>query len=413
MKIRSISFENYKAFADKQTIQLKPITVLIGKNSSGKSSIAKLFTLFENSLSGTIDEPLLLNNYGVDLGSEFRDLVFGRNTTPLTFEIEFENGSNLETKIIQENLNYKLDIFEWSLNDFKIIYEPEDDYTDKDGNKLKCRFKGFIPTQIKDSNGNNKLSDINFDDFKIDVDYIGPFRYLPQRQFNLTGQINFKKTGIKGENAYEMLGVSKVMETDLVEKVGEWYKNHFDGWKLVVESNTSNEVSQSFQVLLQKTQTRIETNELKLQDEIKVNIVDVGQGMNQALPLIVRAYTKTENSIIILEQPELHLHPAAHGDLAELFAKSAIENNQTFIIETHSENILLRLRRLIVQNDFGYTKDDLVIYWVEDSENEGQQLLEITVDENGVLSDWRQGVFNENVKEILEMQKALKEKTDQ
>ncbi|MFO5473999.1 MAG: AAA family ATPase, partial [Dolichospermum sp.] len=116
------------------------------------------------------------------------------------------------------------------------------------------------------------------------------------------------------------------------------------------------------------------------------------------------------DSIIVLEQPELHLHPAAHGDLAELFAKSAKENNQTFIIETHSENIILRLRKLIVENDFGFTKDDLIIYWIEDAELKGKELREITVDEEGILSDWPEGIFNEGMKEILEMQKALRRK---
>jgi len=126
------------------------------------------------------------------------------------------------------------------------------------------------------------------------------------------------------------------------------------------------------------------------------------------LPLVVRANEKRENSITVLEQPELHLHPVAHASLAELFAKSAKENNQTFVIETHSENILLRLRKLIIQNNFGFTKDDFVIYWIEDSEFGGQELKEITVDDEGVLSDWSEGVFNENIKEILEMQKILK-----
>jgi predicted ATPase len=100
--------------------------------------------------------------------------------------------------------------------------------------------------------------------------------------------------------------------------------------------------------------------------------------MNQALPLVVRAnVTDRPDSIIVLEQPELHLHPAAHGDLAELFAKSAKENNQTFIIETHSENMLLRLRKLVIENDFGFTKDDVIIYWLEDAEFKGQELLEL------------------------------------
>lgn len=74
--------------------------------------------------------------------------------------------------------------------------------------------------------------------------------------------------------------------------------------------------------------------------------------MNQALPLVVRANIKDRpGSMVVSEQPELHLHPAAYGDPAELFAKSAKENNQTFIIETHSENMLLRLRKLIIEND--------------------------------------------------------------
>ena len=139
--------------------------------------------------------------------------------------------------------------------------------------------------------------------------------------------------------------------------------------------------------------------------------MDVGQGMNQALPLVVRAnVTDRPDSIIVLEQPELHLHPAAHGDLAELFARSAKENSQTFIIETHSENIILRLRKLIVENDFGFTKDDLIIYWIEDAELKGKELREITVDEEGVLSDWPEGVFYEGMKEILEIQKVLRKK---
>jgi predicted ATPase len=133
--------------------------------------------------------------------------------------------------------------------------------------------------------------------------------------------------------------------------------------------------------------------------------------MNQALPLVVRAnVTDRPDSIIVLEQPELHLHPAAHGDLAELFAKSAKENNQTFIIETHSENMILRLRKLVIENDFGFTKDDVIIYWLEDAELKGQELMEITIDEKGVLSDWRNGVFDEGLREVLEMQKALNRK---
>jgi AAA ATPase domain/Protein of unknown function (DUF3696) len=401
MKVKSVSFENYKAFYEKQTMQLKPITVLIGKNSSGKSSIAKLFTLFENSLMGNIDVPLLLNNNGVELGGEFDNLFFENNPggIPLIFNILFDNDVQIEIGLLKKVGGYGLDIFQWKYKDYTHNFDLElndDGYFDVINEKLyECEFKGFIPTKFSEKNTNINLSD-NFKIEQIDVDYIGPFRILPERYFYLTGQIEFRDTGVTGENAYAMLGISKLKKDDeLYKNVGKWYKEHFNGWELKVDDRDKKPL---IQILLSKNNT-------------DVNIVDVGQGMNQALPLIVRAnVTDRPNSMIVLEQPELHLHPAAHGDLGELFARSAKENNQTFIIETHSENMLLRLRKLIVENDFGFTKDDVVIYWLEEAEFKGQQLMEITIDEDGVLSDWRDGVFDEGLKEILEMQKALNKK---
>jgi predicted ATPase len=403
MKVKSISFENYKAFFERQTMQLKPITILIGKNSSGKSSIAKLFTLFENSLMGDIDEPLLLSNNGVELGDEFDNLFFENNPGGITlsFKIVFENNVQIEIGLSKKVEGYGLDIFQWKYKDYRQEFELElnvndDGYYDAITEKIyHCEFKGFIPTKFIEKNTTKNLSE-KFKIEKIDVDYIGPFRILPERYFYLTGQTQFRDTGVTGKNAYAMLGISKLKKDDeLYKKVGKWYKEHFDGWELKVEERRKKPL---IQISISKNDT-------------EVNIVDVGQGMNQALPLVVRAnVTDRPDSIIILEQPELHLHPAAHGDLAELFAKSAKENNQTFIIETHSENMILRLRKLVIENDFGFTKDDVIIYWLEDAELKGQELMEITIDEKGVLSDWRNGVFDEGLREVLEMQKALNRK---
>ena len=397
MKIKSISFENYKAFFKKQKMELRPITILIGKNSSGKSSIAKLFTLLENSLSGLIDEPLLLKNNNVELGGEFDNLFFGNKTggIPLKLSIEYKNKT-LDVSLFKNPDKYGLYIQQWEYKYGNININIEEKergiYIDLNTEKeYKCKFKGFCPTELIDNESNDTSKDIQIE--SIDVDYIGPFRILPDRMFHLSGKTVFHNTGIAGENAYAMLAISYLDKTELHEKVGEWYQTYFDGWKLNVENKRP-----YFQILLSKNNT-------------DVNIVDVGQGMNQALPLVVRANIKKENSIIVLEQPELHLHPAAHGDLMQLFAKSAKENNQTFIIETHSENMLLRLRRLIVENtDFCFTKDDVIIYWVEDHEEQGQELREITIDEDGVLSDWPAGVFNENIKELFAIDNALTNK---
>jgi len=181
MKVKFISFENYKAFFERQTMQLKPITILIGKNSSGKSSIAKLFTLFENSLMGDIDEPLLLSNNGLELGDEFDNLFFENNPggIPLTFKIVFENNVKIEIGLLKKVEGYGLDILQWKYKDDKQEFELElndDGYYDAITKKIyDCEFKGFIPTKFIEKNTNENLSE-KFKIEKIDVDYIGPFR---------------------------------------------------------------------------------------------------------------------------------------------------------------------------------------------------------------------------------------------
>lgn len=396
MPLLRLSFENYKAFQKRQTIEIKPITLLIGKNSSGKSSIAKLLTLLENSLSGNITEPLLLENNNVSLGGEFRDLAFNRQpSTPIVFTLEFAM-SKIEVGVLLEKSDYEVRILSWKYNseglDINLTYSPSSGYTDATGQQYDCIFSGFIPQKMT-INGNDLAEQILSTIPELDVDYIGPFRVLPDRQFHLNGKMSYNKIGVKGEFAYPILGVSQYLKQELHTVVGEWYKQNFNGWELKVETTHRPFV----EVLLEKNDT-------------SVNIVDVGQGMNQALPLVVRANITRENSIIVLEQPELHLHPAAHADLAELFAKSAVQGKQTFIIETHAENFILRLRKLIVENDFGLTKDDVIIYFVDDCDTGGQEIQEITINPEGDLSDWPENVFNENVDEIIQIKNAVRRK---
>lgn len=400
MKIKSLSFSNYKAFLHEQKIDVKPITILIGKNSSGKSSIAKLFTLLENSLSREIREPLIFNNNNVVIGGEFRDIVHNRQTSvPVNFSITFEDGAIIKVGVLSPNNDYNLIVSHWAFenSDFQtsLTYSPVDGYKDENAKKVKCQFSGFMPDYILDENDGILLPHEFLDRYRIDVDYIGPFRIVPDRQFQLTGRLEFHKTGVKGEFAYPTLAVSELMKSDLIESVGKWFENNFNGWSIKVDHKNS----PFFEVLLQK-------------DNFEVNIVDVGQGINQALPLVVRSFIERPESLIVIEQPELHLHPAAHADLAELFAFSSKKAQQNFIIETHSENFILRLRRLIVDPDCPLTSNDVAIYWIDDSEDGGQEVNLIEINEKGELSDWPKGVFNENVEEIIEIKKALKKKSE-
>ena len=202
-------------------MQLKPITLLIGKNSSGKSSIAKLFTLLENSLEGNTNEPLLLKNSGVKLGGEFDNLFFDNNPggIPLTFKIVFENDVEVEVGLLKKVEGYGLDILQWKYKDSSREFNLElndkvvsNEYIDIiDEKTYECEFKGFIPNQLVEKNTATDLAG-TLRLGTIDVDYIGPFRILPERYFYLTGQTSFQDIGIAGENAYAMLGISMLKE---------------------------------------------------------------------------------------------------------------------------------------------------------------------------------------------------------
>ncbi|WP_077285938.1 AAA family ATPase [Cognaticolwellia aestuarii] len=181
-----ITFENYKSFKRKQELELKPITILLGKNSAGKSSVAKLPSMIENSLIGNFNEPLQLVNDEVELGAEFRDLMHGRKTTGAnSLNIGMFSGSDsLELSIVQTNpATDSYGILNWKQTRGDDTLELDDTNT----------FNGFRSTAHEDLN------------LVLNSDYIGPFRKLPNRSYNRHLINNKNKFGLHGENAYPIL----------------------------------------------------------------------------------------------------------------------------------------------------------------------------------------------------------------
>lgn len=144
-----------------------------------------------------------------------------------------------------------------------------------------------------------------------------------------------------------------------------------------------------------------------------MNIADEGQGMSQVLPIVVRCFMPDDNTVIAVEQPELHLHPAAHLNLAKLFARTAKELNHCYLIETHSENLLLGIREAVVDRENPLTEKDVLIYFVDEDEDGSAYLRRIEINSEGDLSDWPTGVFNESYEILNEIKnKASKNKVE-
>jgi predicted ATPase len=389
--INKISFKNYKSFKDEQTLELKPLTVIIGKNSSGKSAIVKLPTLIEGSLSGNFEDPILTVNNEIELGAEFRDLIYGREIGTLNLILEqdakklsIEIASGLKEtdlpKIRKWNYNNQVDLI---YKDIEGIY-----YDNLSKETIKVNFNGFNIESIENSSIENLIGK----KITLNTNYIGPFRDIPNRTYSSRGNTKSSKNGIRGELTYQLLLRDYLYnESKLIKQVSNWYEKNFDGWGLQINSTS-------------KPDYKIELK--RSNPEFSINLRDVGEGMSQVLPLVVSAFIDNENeTLTILEQPELHLHPAAHGNLAELFVKSTKKTRNKFLIETHSNNFVLRLRRLIAQGDLD--NKDVALYSVEyNSESNTSSLKKIDILDNGDVSYWPTNVFSESLDETIAIRTA-------
>ncbi|MBW1793316.1 MAG: AAA family ATPase [Deltaproteobacteria bacterium] len=153
-------------------------------------------------------------------------------------------------------------------------------------------------------------------------------------------------------------------------------------------------------------------NELILIDRRSNTVVshrDVGIGVSQVLPVLVGAYA-AKNQLIAIEQPEIHLHPALQADLGDVFLESALgEQQNRFLIETHSEHILLRIMRRMRQtfekslpeNAAAVNPDDVMVLFVE-PDGSRSIVREMPLNERGELvKAWPGGFFEEGLREVF------------
>ena len=232
------------------------------------------------------------------------------------------------------------------------------------------------------------------------LQYLGPLRSYPLR--NLVSKEHYDPNWFAG-GGYAWDVVRK--DAEVRKKVNAWLGDN-DKLRTPYEF-----ISRDFQPV-DKVKSDHTIQDLSLLDKrsgTKVTHRDVGIGISQVLPVLVSAYA-SRKKIIAMEQPEIHLHPALQAELADVFIESAIGKNQnTFILETHSEHLILRILRRIRETaeqelEKGatpITPDQVAVLYVQPGEK-GSEVIHISLNEEGEFErPWPQGFFSERAKELF------------
>lgn len=228
-------------------------------------------------------------------------------------------------------------------------------------------------------------------DYFSEVQYIAPIRATAERYYRIQGMLLNEITS-QGENVPMILYNLKPSEK---KDWKEWTRKNFDGIEFDVRQDSSN-----LSLILSKSGQVI-------------NLADTGFGYSQILPILLYLWRKTKikrtryrrtfrgarsnQSLLIIEQPELHLHPALQANLIDSFARIVKNENLdvSILIETHSDAIVNRLGEHIISKRSNINSNDVnLVFFEEDKENNGlAKLKQIKFDERGRISGWPVGFF--------------------
>lgn len=220
---------------------------------------------------------------------------------------------------------------------------------------------------------------------------LGPFRRPPERWYIFTGT-SPQDVGYQGDLLPDLL----FRNPDLVENTNSWLTKLGIGYSLKL-CPVGEQTKDLFEVRLLDN---------RKMDTIEVSLSDVGFGISQLLPFIVQSLA-AEDQILSIEQPEVHIHPKLQADLGDLLIEAIQKPRRNqFIIETHSEHLILRILRRIRESTHDETKKGLkpqdvcVLYVLP--EDGGAKVVEIPIQPDGEFAiNWPKGFFGERAKELF------------
>jgi hypothetical protein len=237
------------------------------------------------------------------------------------------------------------------------------------------------------------------------MEYIGPRRPDPQRFYHLTKETNGHSAN--GQDLVCALLSSDTESKKTLSSINQWLDEFGLPKRLQVKFA---EEPTSYQLRFTDPLSRTSP-------PFQANITEVGFGMSQLLPVVIETLLAPENSTLVLEQPELHLHPGIQAQLGDLFIEVAIRHKVRLLIETHSETLLIRMRRRVAESsldilspeDIGYLPYEAFRAYFVDQDESKSEVIRLGITEEGGLVGRPQGFigfFADDLRETAALTKA-------
>ena len=424
--ITELSAQNFKPWENTGKLQIAPLTGFFGANSSGKTSIFQTLLMLKQTAErlpewdGAIDfgdegsvvnlcsfnEVIHQHKSGLSLDISVswklpeKLIIGGRGAAGQALPRTPRSSNRLEVgalsfsttivsagadSVVVDGFGYMSDEYEF----FGIVRDSDSQY------KLICppnfRAQGAfssIPFRcygIRD--GSARVPDTPFLSFErafknlfSRIHHLSPLREPPRHHYIYGGE-HPKGVGQYGEQAISALLAGRIQLLSVDEQILKWLErlDLIDSYRL--QADPDGEKNYEFRLK-------------KYKDGPEVRLTDIGLGVFQILPTLALCYYVPEGSILILEQPEAHLHPKSQADLADVFIDVVKNRNIQIILETHSEHLLRRLQRRIAEEQIPAT--DTALYFCQ--VNHGISEIErLDMDEYGNITNWPQDFFGDEM----------------
>lgn len=389
--IKKISFSNFKCL-DRQSFDLKKLNVFSGYNGRGKSSVMQFLLMLSQSVRGARDiDKLHLNGDWVSLG-DFDEILTDDNKMSLGCCLETDDSQcgtvDLQYKLGDDDI--KVGLVEKCVINGIDYFDTMGALGDAASNDTKRQLKPTPQALL------NILNNVHF----ISANRVGPVKFVEKQEVPETHCV-----GVNGDYTINTISTFKNLipvemnldKTDrqnhsLKELVSLWMNYIMDGGDVNIDGDTKVEGRKSSRVLALEFSSPLEGTSRFFKS------YNVGFGYSYILSVVVTALIAKKDSIVIVENPEAHLHPQAQSRMALLLSKLADKGVQVFV-ETHSEHILNGFRLAALKEDSAITNEDLSIYFFDNN----YRIERLVLEPNGRIRNWPKGFFDQSQHDLAEI----------